>query len=187
MPESNKSNWSDIEKSLNELEKEDLISLLKDIYESSIDTEMLINAKFNKNSKRVLESYRKKIINSFMTDKEPPDPPKIKEGMSAVNDYKLATKDLSGTIDLIISYTEQAIKYSNELCYCEEDLEDSVYNLMQELKEIILDDKTGRYLESHTDELLKLYKLADKAEDFMFEELIGDVLEEIGLKESDNE
>ncbi len=187
MLKSKQSIWPDIEKSLNELEKEDLISLLKDLYERLVDAEMIINAKFDKNSKRVLESYRKKIIKAFMSESEFPEPPKIKEGTSAVKDYKITTKDLSGTIDLIISYAEQAIDYSNEYDYHEEDLEDSVYNLMEELKEIILNDKTRRYLESFTDELLKLYQLSDKAENFMFEEIIGSTLEEIGLKESDDE
>lgn len=183
----NKTAWPDVEKSLNELDKGDLIDLIKDIYKGSVDAEMLINAKFNKNSKRVLESYRRKIIKSFMSESEFPEPPKIKEGTSAVKDYKIATKDLVGTIDLIISYAEQAIDYSNEYDYHEEDLEDSIYDLMEEFKEIILNDKTGRYLESFTDELLKLYKLSDKAENFMFEEIIGNALEEIGLRESDDE
>ncbi|MEI7473357.1 MAG: hypothetical protein WCK67_01145 [bacterium] len=187
MSKTNKSIWQDIEKSLNELDKQELINLLKNIYEKSTDTEMLINAKFDKKSKRVLENYRKKIIKAFMTDKEPPELPKIKEGMSAISDYKSATKDLAGTIDLIITYSEHAIKYSNELCYDEEDLENSVYDLMQEMKDIILENKAERYLESFSDELLKLHKLADKAEDFMFEAFIGEALEEIGLKESDDE
>ena len=41
-----------------------------------------------------------------------------------IKDYKKATNDSIGTVDLIITYVKEAIEYSNEYCYCEEDIED---------------------------------------------------------------
>ncbi len=174
--------WPEIEKSLNGLEKYELISFIKDLYGKSTDTEMIIEATFTKNNRRILENYRKKIIKAFMTGLEPPELPKIKDGMNAIKDYKIATKDLEGVIDLSITYCEQAIDYSNEYCYCEEDIEDSVDHVIQEVKQIILKDKTNTYFELFKGDLQKLYKLADKAEDYMFEEFISIALEEMGLK-----
>jgi hypothetical protein len=178
----NQMTWPDIEKSLNELDKGDLINLIKDLYGQSTDIEMIIDARFSKNNRRILENYRKKIIKAFMTGLEPPELPKIKDGINAIKDYKLATKDLEGVVDLSITYSEQAINYSDEYCYCEEDIEDSVDSVMKELKQIIEDDKSGKYLEIFMNDLLKLYKLAKKAEDYMFEEFVCYELEDLGIK-----
>ncbi|MDD3013278.1 MAG: hypothetical protein PHC34_06195 [Candidatus Gastranaerophilales bacterium] len=186
MSKSKESIWPDIEKTLNELDKSDLIILIKDLYGQSTDIEMIIDARFSKNNRRILENYRKKIIKAFMTGLEPPELPKIKDGMNAIKDYKIATKDLEGVIDLSITYCEQSIDYSNEYCYCEEDIEDGVNDIMQDLKQIIEEDKSGTYLALFREDLLKLYKLADKAEDYMFEEFIGDALEDLGIKKNDN-
>lgn len=182
MSKSKQAIWPDIEKALNKLDKNDLIILIKDLYGQSADIEMIINARFTKNNKKILENYRRKIIKAFMTDLEPPELPKIKEGMNAIKDYRIATKDLEGVIDLSITYCEQSIDYSNEYCYCEEDIEDGVNDVMQDLKCIIEEDKSGKYIETFRGDLLKLYKLADKAEDYMFEEFIGDVLEDLEVK-----
>ncbi len=176
--------WPDIEKSLNGLKKDDLINFIKDLYGQSTDIEMIIEARLSKNNRKILENYRKKIIKAFMTGLEPPELPKIKEGMNAIKDYKIATKDLEGVIDLSITYCEQAINYSNEYCYCEEDIEDSVNDVIQEVKQIISCDNTNTYIELFKDDLQKLYQSADKAEDFMFEEFIGIALEEMGVEKS---
>ena len=66
--------------------------------------------------------------------------------------------------------------------YYPDSLVNSVDSVMEELKEI-LQNKSEEYIEACSDALVKLHKNAEKAEYYMFEEVIGHRLEDLGVIE----
>jgi len=108
---SNITKWSDIKNSLNEFSKEDLINLVKDLYNKSSANKMFINARFSDSNKaESFEEYLEKLIKAFNTDYSRP---KLSDARKLINNYKKATGDLMGTLKLMITYADKAIYYSD--------------------------------------------------------------------------
>lgn len=173
--------WSDVKNSLNEFSKEDLINMIKELYNKSSSNKMFITARFNKEDKaESFEEYLEKLIKAFNTDYSRP---KLSDARKLIRDYKKATGDLMGTLKLMITYMDRAIYYSDMNGYYPDSLVNSVDSVMEELKEI-LQNKSEEYLETYRDELVRLHKNAEKAEYHKFEEVIGHRLEDLGVIQS---
>lgn len=99
--------WLDIRKTLSQCERRDLIGLIADLYALSKPNKDFLEARFIKNDE-VLARY-KSIIKKYIAPSEPwknNQQISLKDAKKAISDYKKATNDTLGLIDLMVCYVE---------------------------------------------------------------------------------
>jgi|GEM_PF-1393847 len=179
----NEAKWSDIKTALINYEKDNLMTLVKDLFDASAGNKMFLSARLDvENRQKMFREYRRKIFQAFFPNTEEPQDPQLEVAQELINNYKKATNDIIGTLHLIIAYVENSIKFSNEYGYYEDSLIDSVDSILEQFKELL--SKNPEYIESITDEFINLHKLADKAEYFMFEELISYAMDDLNISKT---
>lgn len=110
-------NWSDLKKVLQDAEKNELIDLIRDLYKRSADDRRFITARYmgvvNGDLKeQMLEKYQKIIVNEFFPER---GEGKLRYSVAkkAISDYSKASGDPKGTLDLMFTYVENGVKYTN--------------------------------------------------------------------------
>ena len=99
--------WLDIRKTLSKCESSDLIELIADLHALSKPNKDFLEARFIKNDE-VLARY-KGIIKKCIGPSEPwknNQKISLKDAKKAISDYKKATNDTIGLIDLMVCYVE---------------------------------------------------------------------------------
>ena len=122
--------WSSIEEELAELGKPALLRLIKELFNASAENQAFLATRFaGANTQAdVLEPYRKRIVDQFF-------PARgfgklgLREARKAITDYRRATKDLVGTLELMLVYVENGTRFTNEYG----DIEESFYNSMESM------------------------------------------------------
>lgn len=97
--------WSELKKLMQEADQRELIKLLHDLYENSIDNRRYITARFAKaeDKNKILEAYRKRIINVYFHPRGAASRPRYSVAKKAINDYYEASGDIKGTMDLMLT------------------------------------------------------------------------------------
>lgn len=120
--------WSEVEKQIVALDKPVLLHLIKELFDASKDNQAFFATRFlDINAQAgMLEPYRKRIVDQFF-------PTRgfgklgLREARKAITDYRRATKDVAGTLDLMLTYVEQGTRFTNQYG----DIEESFYNSME--------------------------------------------------------
>jgi len=120
--------WAEIEEELNELGKPALVRLLKELYDASAVNQAFLAARFSQQgvSAEMREPYRKKIIRQFFP-KRGFGKLDLRLARQAISNYRRATSDIAGTLDLMLTYVEQGTRFTKEYG----DIEESFYNSME--------------------------------------------------------
>ena len=120
--------WVEIEEELNELGKPALLRLLKELYDASAGNQAFFATRFLDQgvTAEMREPYRKRIIHQFFP-KRGFGKLDLRLARQAINDYRRATSDIAGTLDLMLTYVEQGTRFTNEYG----DIEESFYNSME--------------------------------------------------------
>jgi hypothetical protein len=116
MAEDSTSKWSELKKSLQETDQKELINLLHDLFKNSVDNRRYITARYAKteNESKILEAYRKKVINVYYHPRGAANQPHYSVAKKAVNDYSEASGNIKGTMDLALTLVENVMKYLHE-------------------------------------------------------------------------
>jgi hypothetical protein len=120
--------WSTVEEELAELGRPALLRLIKEMFDASTENQVFLASRFANLDVResAIEPYRKRIVDQFF-------PARgfgklgLREARKAIIDYRRATQDLAGTLDLMLTYVEQGTRFTNEFG----DIEESFYNSME--------------------------------------------------------
>lgn len=99
--------WLDVRKILSKCSERDLIGLIADLYGLSKSNKDFLEARFLKND-AVLSRY-KDLVKQYIAPSEPwknNQQISLKDAKKAISDYKKATHDPIGLIDLMICYVE---------------------------------------------------------------------------------
>lgn len=120
--------WSIVEEELAELGRPALLRLIKELFDASAENQVLLASRFANLDIResAIEPYRKRIVDEFF-------PARgfgklgLREARKAITDYRRATKDMAGTLDLMLTYVEQGTRFTNQYG----DIEESFYNSME--------------------------------------------------------
>ena len=102
-----KSTWSAVKRELAHLSQSELITLLSDLYGLSSQNKNFVDTRFLKEVKTI-DRY-KEIIRRYICPDEPwkdSQPISIKEAKKALSDYKKASQDSLGLIELMVYYLE---------------------------------------------------------------------------------
>lgn len=99
--------WLEIKKTLSQYSEQDLISVIADLYALSKSNKDFLEARFIKSSDMLLQY--KKLIKKHIAPSEPwknNQQISIKDAKKVISDYKKATNDILGVIDLMVCYVE---------------------------------------------------------------------------------
>jgi hypothetical protein len=117
MPNMRKSRWSNIRNRLLLLGNIELISLMKDLYALSDENRRFLEARFAQGQdliQAVLADYKQEIIHCFFGERGISDDlPRLRDARRLIRNYQKATKDSSGTLDLMLHYVETGTEFTN--------------------------------------------------------------------------
>ena len=135
--------WVEIEEELNELGKPALIRLLKELYNASVANQAFLAVRFSRQgvSTEMREPYRKRIIHQFFPNRGD-GKLDLRLARQAISDYRRATSDVAGTVDLMLTYVEHGTRFTNTYG----DIEESFYNSMESVL-----GEAAQLLKSHPD------------------------------------
>ena len=103
----NPGGWSAVRQQLATWEKPALLALLKDLYETAAENRDFIHARCQagEGGGEALEKYRGKIVEQFFPARGY-GKLKLGEARKAIRDYRKATGNLPGTVELLMTYVE---------------------------------------------------------------------------------
>jgi hypothetical protein len=138
--------WQGIRRQLHDWTKPALIALVKDLHDASPDNRDFLQARFqaDANAGPALEKYRRKIVEQFFPSRGF-GKLKLAEARRAIRDYRKATGNLTGTIDLMLTYVENGTKFTREFGDINEPFYNSLESVLNEMAELLLGEGSELY------------------------------------------
>ncbi|MGH7988797.1 MAG: hypothetical protein ACREDS_01190 [Limisphaerales bacterium] len=139
MNEKKSTGWQSVRQRLNDWSKPALIALVKDLYEASPDNRDFLQARFQaeENAGAALEKYRRKIVEQFFPARGD-GKLKLGEARKAIRDYRKATGNLEGTIDLMLAYVENGTEFTREFGDINESFYNSLESVLNEMAQLLM-------------------------------------------------
>ncbi len=152
--------WSELKKLMQEADQRELIKLLHDLYENSIDNRRYITARYAKaeEKNKILEAYRKRVINVYFHPRGAASRPRYSVAKKAVNDYYEASGDIEGTMDLALTLVENIMKYIYEFSGIDEASRVGVSDMMEKFCKLIQTEEGQKFYPYFRERLNKLYR-----------------------------
>jgi hypothetical protein len=111
-----KDNWTEVKAELQRLKRGDLVSLLRDLFELSPDNRNFLIARFSKRGGRVgVETYRTIVVERFYLSGGGFGDLDLDRARKAIADYRKATDDLAGALELMLTFLESGAALMNDV------------------------------------------------------------------------
>jgi hypothetical protein len=138
--------WSTLRQQLATWEKPALLVLVKDLYEAAAENRDFIQARcqVGQNGGESLEKYRDKIVEQFYPARGDAKL-KLGEARKAVRDYRKATGNLHGTVELLMTYVENGAEFTAEYGDIDERFYSSIESALDELAALLYGDAREMY------------------------------------------
>ena len=157
------SSWSAIRRHLRTQSKEALLALVKDLYDASSSNRNFLHARVQGEAGggTALEKYRHTIIEQFYPSRGY-GKLKLAEARKAIRDYRKAMGDVTGTIDLMLTYVENGTRFTCDFGDINEAYYNSLESVLGEMTKLLLKDQPALYpqfqerilqLEAHADRI----------------------------------
>jgi hypothetical protein len=151
--------WTEVEEILQKAEKKELIDLIRELYDHSVGDRMLINSRYlgeriKKEKSKMLEKYRKIIIEEFLPEKGP-GKMRISIAERAINDYSNASGDFVGTLDLMLTYVEEGVQFSRIFGVIREEFYDSIEGILDRLCDLLKSEEGQKYYPLFRERLIR--------------------------------
>lgn len=140
--------WTTIRQQLATLEKPALLALVKDLYQAAPGNRDFLHARYSPQGggEEALEAYRRKIVEQFFPARGF-GKLKLAEARKAIRDYRKATGQLAGTVELMMTYVENGVRFTQEYGDIEERFYVSVEAVLDELAALLLGEARALYPE----------------------------------------
>jgi len=127
---------------LRNLKPDEILDLFRQLYLLSPDNAELIDSQFKlSNGKKLLDEYRRKVIQEFFPDLDPYDSfPKMGRIKQWIRDYRKGTGDMAGTAELMVTFQEQGARFTLEYGDINERFYDSLLSGWNDLEKILTKD-----------------------------------------------
>lgn len=137
--------WSDLKKILQDTEKNELVDLIRDLYKRSTDDRRFITARYMDTISgdlkgQMLEKYRKIIVNEFFPDRGE-EKLRYSVAKKAISDYSKASGDPEGTLDLMFTYVENGVKYTNTYGDIDKQFYLNIYGMLSKICDFFWEKK----------------------------------------------
>ena len=129
MPEPKKVRWSDVKARLKDLNQAELLSLLGDLYKLSGTNQDFMRARYFQNDD-ALDSH-KQIIAECMWPERDGQRFDYRRARKTITNYKKASGDVAGEIDLMIHYVEIGNAFTCEFGDIDETFYDSLLSMCE--------------------------------------------------------
>ena len=138
--------WQNVRQQLNDWTKPALIALVKDLYDASPDNRDFLQARFQAeaNAGTALEKYRYKIVEQFFPARGF-GKLKLGEARKTIRDFRKATGNLTGTIDLMLTYVENGTEFTHEFGDINESFYISLESVLDEMAQLLLGEGSEQY------------------------------------------
>ena len=126
--------WKKIKTELQEFPQENLIKLLRGLHNLSPQNKAWLRAHTlpMAQDSEYLEKCRVKIIKAVYDPKRKfPDMPRFRDAKKVITEYKKATKDLRGTLDLMLTYVERGHAFTNDFGDIDEPFYNALLNMFE--------------------------------------------------------
>jgi len=139
MSDKKPTDWQKVRRQLDDWTKPALIALVKDLYDAAPDNRDFLQARFQaeENEGAALEKYRRKIVEQFFPARGE-GKLKLAEARKAIRDYRKATGNLTGTIDLMLTYVENGTEFTRQYGDINESFYNSLESVLIEFTELLL-------------------------------------------------
>lgn len=130
--------WSAVRQHLGTWGQPALLALVKDLYDTAAENRDFIQARCQAEAGggEVLEKYRRKIVEQFFPARGF-GKLKLGEARKAIRDYRKATGNLPGTVELLMTYVENGVKFTHEYGDIDERFYNSVESALDELAALL--------------------------------------------------
>ena len=130
--------WSVIRRRLNAQSKPVLLALVKDLYDASSSNRDFLHARVQAEAGdgTAVERYRRTIIEQFYPSRGF-GKLKLAEARKAIRDYRRATGDPAGTIDLMLTYVENGSQFTREFGDINEAYYNSLESVLHEMTQLL--------------------------------------------------
>jgi len=175
--------WSAARKHLATWDTPALLALVKDLYDSAAENRHFIHARCQAEDGggEVLETYRSKIVEQFFP-KRGFGKLKLAEARKAIRDFRKATGNIPGTAELLMTYVENGVSFTNEYGDIDAPFYDSVESVLDELAKLLRADARDLYPQFR-DRLADIEEKTDGIgwgfHDFIAE-VVGELEDELG-------
>lgn len=138
--------WSAVKQHIKGWDAARLTALLKDLYQSSPENRTFLDARVraDEGGGAALEIYRQRIVEQFFP-KRGFGKLKLAEARKAIRDYKKATGNVEGGIELLVTYLENGNDFTCEFGDIDERFYDSLCSVMDELATVLKVEGSGAY------------------------------------------
>ena len=126
--------WTDIKTELQGLSKEKLIEILKGLHNLSVQNKAWLKARTLPivQDNEYLEKCRQKIVKAvYDPNRKMPNMPRFRDAKKVITEYKKATKDLRGTLDLMLTYVERGHAFTNDFGDIDEPFYNTLLNMFE--------------------------------------------------------
>lgn len=122
------SGWTMIRQQIAKSPRPALVALIKDLHDASPENRDFLQARFDAENAGgdALERYRRKIVEQFFP-KRGFGKLKLAEARKAIRDYRKATGNVVGTIDLLLTYVENGTEFTQQFG----DMNEAYYNSLE--------------------------------------------------------
>lgn len=153
--------WKAVRQQLTTWDKPSLLALVKDLYDATAANRDFIQARSQPDGSggEVLEKYRRKIVEQFFPARGF-GKLKLGEARKAIRDYRKATGNLPGTMDLLMTYVENGTRFTREYGDIDERFYNSLESVLQELANLLRGEARDLYPQVK-DRLVQVERMAD--------------------------
>jgi hypothetical protein len=126
--------WSDLRESLQELPWEQMIDLFKGLHDLSPQNKAWLRGKLLPIGQDIayLEDCRRKVIKAvYDPARKLPEMPHFRDAKRIISEYRKSTRDLRGTLDLMLTYVERGHAFTNDFGDIDEPFYDALINMLE--------------------------------------------------------
>jgi len=108
--------WIDVKARLDQMDRPGLIGVVRDLYEASDLNRRFLHVRFAPTTVG-LEKYRRLVRDAVFPNPFSQRPIRLREATAIVTEYKRATGDLAGAVDLMLEFVEAGTEQAADLGY----------------------------------------------------------------------
>jgi len=131
-----KPSWSQVKAILAQQEPKEVLKLVGDLYRLSKDNRVFIESRFL-TGEDALEHYKQVIADALYPDVYKNKPIRLSVGKKAISDYRKATGDDLGVLELMVHYLEQGNDFTAEYGDIDAQFYDSLCSMMDRILEML--------------------------------------------------
>jgi hypothetical protein len=139
---SNKPTWRDVKQVIRDHERDQLISLIQDLYRLNSSNADFLNARVlgGVGAAASLDSYKKRIRTAICPDQPWKQEVKLRDGRKAISDFRKASGDVRSVIELMAFYLQCGNDFTLDFGDIDGAFYDSLCSMLDQMVKLMLSE-----------------------------------------------